>query len=56
MTTSTLTQTHAANSVMPLIGAGIVGLFLVFIAGMGQAGVLHNAAHDVRHAVAFPCH
>ena len=56
MTTTTLTQTQTANTVMPLIGAGIVGLFLLFLAGFGQAGVLHDAAHDVRHAVAFPCH
>ncbi|MFV2035222.1 MAG: CbtB domain-containing protein [Halocynthiibacter sp.] len=54
--TNTFSHSLTASSVLPLVGAGIIGLFLVFLAGMGQAGVLHNAAHDVRHAVAFPCH
>lgn len=28
------------------------------ISGVGLAGseVIHNAAHDLRHALAFPCH
>jgi cobalt transporter subunit CbtB len=33
-------------------------LGIVLIAGSGFAGpeVLHNAAHDSRHANVFPCH
>ena len=34
-----------------LIGAG-----LVFMVGFANAAVLHNAAHDSRHSLAFPCH
>ena len=40
--------------------AGIVCLFLglFMVAGVGFAGpeLIHNAAHDTRHAVGFPCH
>ncbi|HSM20230.1 MAG TPA: CbtB-domain containing protein [Hyphomicrobiales bacterium] len=40
--------------------AGIVCLFLglFMVAGVGFAGpeAIHNAAHDTRHAVGFPCH
>ena len=32
------------------------GLFLIFGAGFVQPDALHNAAHDTRHALAFPCH
>jgi cobalt transporter subunit CbtB len=32
------------------------GLGLVFVAGFAEATVLHDAAHDQRHAIAFPCH
>jgi len=32
------------------------GAFLLFVAGFAGADVLHNAAHDGRHAFAFPCH
>ena len=35
--------------------AGVVLLYAVcFAAGSGD--VLHNAAHDTRHAAVFPCH
>ena len=42
-----------------LAAAMIVAVFgAVFTYGIGFAGadVLHNAAHDVRHANNFPCH
>jgi cobalt transporter subunit CbtB len=29
---------------------------LLTVSGMAQATVLHDAAHDQRHAMAFPCH
>lgn len=34
----------------------LVGLVLVFVAGFAQPALVHNAAHDARHAFAFPCH
>lgn len=33
-----------------------LGLVLVWTAGFSQNRILHNAAHDVRHADGFPCH
>lgn len=35
-----------------------VMLGVLFVGGAGFAGaeVLHNAAHDARHVLAFPCH
>jgi len=40
----------------PAVFALLLGVFILY--GVGFAGplVLHNAAHDVRHAFAFPCH
>lgn len=32
------------------------GAALLFVAGYAQATVLHDTAHDQRHAMAFPCH
>jgi cobalt transporter subunit CbtB len=32
------------------------GLFLVWGAAYANPITLHNAAHDARHAFAFPCH
>lgn len=34
----------------------IVGTALIFFIGFHHSHVLHNAAHDARHAFAFPCH
>lgn len=36
--------------------AGCLGLFVIGFVGFSHLEVVHNAAHDVRHANAFPCH
>jgi cobalt transporter subunit CbtB len=36
--------------------AMMLGLFIVGIVGFSHIDVVHNAAHDVRHSNAFPCH
>ena len=39
-----------------VMAAGLLGVFLVLGTGLAGAEVLHNAAHDVRHGLSFPCH
>lgn len=34
----------------------MLGVFLLFGVGFAQPELLHNAAHDTRHAFTFPCH
>ncbi len=34
----------------------LLGLALVFFVGFAPLSAVHNAAHDSRHAAAFPCH
>jgi cobalt transporter subunit CbtB len=36
--------------------ATLLGAFLVLGAGFAPISAVHNAAHDSRHAFAFPCH
>jgi cobalt transporter subunit CbtB len=36
--------------------AALLGAFLLWGVGFSHSEVLHNAAHDVRHSLAFPCH
>ncbi|MCW1841485.1 CbtB domain-containing protein [Prosthecomicrobium hirschii] len=36
--------------------AALMGLALVFTTGFAHPELLHNAAHDSRHAMNFPCH
>ncbi|MGI9404102.1 MAG: CbtB domain-containing protein [Hyphomicrobium sp.] len=42
-----------------LIAAAIAfafGVGLVFTTGLAHPSAIHNAAHDTRHALSFPCH
>jgi cobalt transporter subunit CbtB len=32
------------------------GVALLFVSGFAEPSILHNAAHDWRHAHNFPCH
>ena len=34
----------------------LIGATLVFLVGFAHSATLHNAAHDTRHGLAFPCH
>jgi cobalt transporter subunit CbtB len=58
MTTATLqiSALRTGESARTLLVAAFLGLGLVFVAGFAPAAVLHNAAHDFRHAQNFPCH
>ena len=39
-----------------VIAAILLGIFFLMGTGLVGAEVLHNAAHDVRHGISFPCH
>ena len=38
-----------------LVAFGL-GASLVFLVGFAHISVVHNAAHDTRHTMNFPCH
>lgn len=38
------------------VSALLLGVLLLGAAGFAQLDPIHNAAHDGRHAFAFPCH
>ena len=42
--------------VKPAILAIAFGIFILYGVGFAQPQLLHDAAHDTRHAFAFPCH
>lgn len=39
----------------PLL-AVLLGAFLIYGVGFAAPTSIHNAAHDTRHAMTFPCH
>lgn len=57
--TTTTTQSHVRLSQSRRMIAAATLLFgvgLVFLTGFAHSQAVHNAAHDTRHAMAFPCH
>ncbi len=36
--------------------AALLGLGILYGVGFAAPAAIHNAAHDTRHAVSFPCH
>ena len=37
-------------------GFALLGIFIIGGVGFSHIEALHNAAHDYRHSMAFPCH
>jgi cobalt transporter subunit CbtB len=36
--------------------AALLGVFVMSFTGFSHIEAVHNAAHDYRHSMAFPCH
>jgi len=49
-------QITTATAIAPAVFALLLGAFLVIGTGFAHSDAIHNAAHDSRHAFAFPCH
>ncbi|HZP09344.1 CbtB domain-containing protein [Methyloceanibacter sp.] len=39
-----------------IFAAALLGVFLVGGVGFSHIAAVHNAAHDYRHSMGFPCH
>ena len=48
---SSLSERLAAAAVAALLGLGVI-----WGVGFSHVPAWHNAAHDTRHSMAFPCH
>ncbi len=40
----------------PALAAAMLGLTILYGVALAKSDTIHNAAHDTRHAAAFPCH
>ena len=59
MTTSTGAIGAAASSQSRLTQLGLaalLGFFVIGFVGFSHIAAAHNAGHDYRHSMAFPCH
>lgn len=48
--------TSASSTWVQTLGALVFGAAIIFAVGFLPMEAAHNAAHDTRHAMAFPCH
>jgi cobalt transporter subunit CbtB len=55
-TTLTNTTGLSVSNTTQIFAALGLGLALALFVGFAPMDVIHNAAHDARHAFAFPCH
>lgn len=46
----------AVSRLAQLAMAGVLGLFIVGFVGFSHMEIVHNAGHDYRHSMNFPCH
>ncbi|WP_020178684.1 CbtB domain-containing protein [Methylopila sp. M107] len=57
---NTAPRSEAAAAVqaraLPIVSAFLLGVFVIMGAGFVSIPAVHNAAHDQRHAIGFPCH
>jgi cobalt transporter subunit CbtB len=54
--TTVVSNASVVRRIAAIACVGLFGLGLVWAAGFANAETLHNAAHDSRHSLAFPCH
>lgn len=53
---STISVSASQSTLMQTLGALGFGVIMLFAVGFAPMDVAHNAAHDTRHSLAFPCH
>ena len=41
---------------LPALAAALLGAVILFGVALANSDTIHSAAHDTRHAAAFPCH
>jgi cobalt transporter subunit CbtB len=57
MTTQTVSRSQSLSQrLLAGFSAMLFGSFLLYGVGFAQDSRMHNAAHDTRHAIGFPCH
>ncbi len=50
------TAVSAQSRTMQLAFAALLGIFVIGFVGFSHMEIAHNAGHDYRHSMAFPCH
>ncbi len=51
-----ITSLSAQERAITGIIAALLGMFMLYGVAFAHSDILHNAAHDTRHAITAPCH
>lgn len=51
-----LTRTQAHWRISAALFSALFGVALLYFTGFAHSDALHNATHDMRHAIVAPCH
>jgi cobalt transporter subunit CbtB len=54
--TTTATGARADVNLATILFIAFAGATIIFAVGFANAAVIHDAAHDTRHSISFPCH
>jgi cobalt transporter subunit CbtB len=49
-------RSRQGAAIWPAAVAAMLGLAILYVVGFAGSHVIHNAAHDARHSLNFPCH
>jgi len=47
---------HRRTVLWPAATAVALGFAILYVVGFAGPAAIHNAAHDARHSLNFPCH
>jgi cobalt transporter subunit CbtB len=57
MAATTQVRSHSVSQRLVIgVTSLFFGMVLIYGVGLAQDARLHNAAHDTRHSIGFPCH
>jgi cobalt transporter subunit CbtB len=57
MTAKTISTAHSiSDRTVAGVFSLLIGGAMIFMVGLSHVSAAHNAAHDTRHAIGFPCH
>jgi cobalt transporter subunit CbtB len=51
-----LQQQSRAAALWPALTGAALGVLILYVVGFAGAHTIHEAAHDARHSLNFPCH
>ena len=56
MTPNHVATDASSNELTAVVLGLLMSAFLILGVGFADSSTIHNAAHDTRHSVSFPCH